>query len=79
MIESTRSADRVLVIDGCPMACGKKTVEHTGLTFTDYVDVTELGIEKNHDFDFAPALVSRVVGRAKTLLSELRLVASATE
>ena len=29
MVESTRSADRVLVIDGCSVACGKKTVMDT--------------------------------------------------
>ena len=70
MIESARSADRLLVIDGCPVACGRKAVEHVGLTVTDYVDVTELGIEKRHEYDYAPALVDQAIGRARSLLSE---------
>jgi uncharacterized metal-binding protein len=70
IVESTRSAGRVLVIDGCAVACGKKAVEHTGLAVTDYLDVTAEGIEKNHDFDLEPAHVTAVVGRARSLLQE---------
>ena len=33
-------------IDGCPVACTKKTMEHAGLSLSDYLLITELGFEK---------------------------------
>lgn len=50
MIASGKSADRVVGIDGCPVACTKKALEHAGVPMTDYVVVTELGFKKQpHD------------------------------
>lgn len=49
-VESARAANTIL-IDGCPIGCGKKSFEKHGITPTRYIVVTELGIEKNHNFD----------------------------
>mgnify|MGYP000210641914 CR=1 FL=1 len=70
MIDSARSAQRLLVIDGCSVACALKTVQHAGLKATDYVVVTDLGVEKNHDFDLGAAEVARVVDHARSLLAQ---------
>ena len=51
MIESTKAGKMIVAIDGCSVACAKKTLEHTGFNIDEYVQVTELGIEKNHDLD----------------------------
>jgi len=51
MIESTRAGKVIVAIDGCPVACAKKTLEHAGFDIDEYVQVTEIGIEKNHDLD----------------------------
>jgi uncharacterized metal-binding protein len=51
MIESTKAGKMLVAIDGCPVACAKKTLEHAGFNIDEYVQVTELGIEKNHDLD----------------------------
>jgi uncharacterized metal-binding protein len=50
MIESAKSAKRIVAIDGCSVECAKKTLEHTGLAITDYVDITKEGIAKNKNF-----------------------------
>jgi uncharacterized metal-binding protein len=50
MIESARGAKRIVALDGCTVACAKKTVEHAGLTVTDWICVTDAGIEKVHQF-----------------------------
>ena len=60
LIESTKAARRIVGIDGCPVQCARKTLEHAGFNVTDYVVVTELGIEKNHHFDLAQADVAKV-------------------
>jgi len=46
MIASAQAGKRLVGIDGCPVACTKKTMEHAGLNLTDYVLITELGFEK---------------------------------
>jgi uncharacterized metal-binding protein len=46
MIASAKAGKRLVGIDGCPVACTKKTMEHARLSLTDYVVVTELGFEK---------------------------------
>ncbi|MDD5692434.1 MAG: putative zinc-binding protein, partial [Candidatus Omnitrophica bacterium] len=50
MIESARSAKRIVAIDGCSVACAKKTIEHAGLNVTDYIDIAKEGIVKNKNF-----------------------------
>ena len=51
MIESTKAGKMLVAIDGCPVACAKKTLEHAGFNIDEYVQVTDLGIEKNHDLN----------------------------
>jgi uncharacterized metal-binding protein len=51
MIESTKAGKVIVAIDGCPVACAKKTLEHAGFNIDEYVQVTGIGIEKNHDLD----------------------------
>jgi uncharacterized metal-binding protein len=46
MIASAKAGKRLVGIDGCPVACTKKTMEHAGFNLTDYVVITELGFEK---------------------------------
>ncbi len=60
MVESARSAKRIVAIDGCSVACAQKTIEHAGLTVTDWVCVTEEGIDKVHKFDLSPEDIALV-------------------
>ena len=50
LIESTKTAKRIIAIDGCPVHCAKKTVEHAGFKPDVHVVVTDLGIQKRLDF-----------------------------
>lgn len=45
MLASAKAGKRLVGIDGCMLACTKKTMEHAGLSLTDYIVVTSLGIE----------------------------------
>jgi uncharacterized metal-binding protein len=45
LVERTKSTERVLVIDGCPVACAKKTLERHGIEH-EWLELTSLGIEK---------------------------------
>jgi uncharacterized metal-binding protein len=70
MIESTKAGKMLIAIDGCPVGCAKKTLEHTGFNIDEYVQVTELGIEKNHEFSLAPSDVGRITDHIASLVSK---------
>lgn len=46
IMKTTGEADRLVAIDGCPMACARKTLEQAGFTASAHVVVTGLGMEK---------------------------------
>ncbi len=62
----------LIAIDGCPVACAKKTLEHAGFQIDEYVQTTDLGIEKNHEFSLDPANVGRVSDHIASLVSKRR-------
>jgi len=71
MIASGRGADRVIGIDGCPVACTKKALEHAEVPMTDYVVVTELGFKKKpHDGIVDADAVARVKDAVKRRLAD---------
>ncbi|MFA5005057.1 MAG: putative zinc-binding protein [Candidatus Omnitrophota bacterium] len=45
MIESTKAANKLIAIDGCPVACSKKTLEHAGFKVIAF-NLQEMGFEK---------------------------------
>jgi uncharacterized metal-binding protein len=59
-VESAR-AGRTILIDGCPVGCGRKTFEKHGITPSFYCVVTELGIEKKHAFNNLAEETTQVV------------------
>jgi uncharacterized metal-binding protein len=74
VIESTKAGKMLVAIDGCPVACAKKTLEHTGFNIDEYVQVTELGIEKNHNFNLSFPDVERVTSYLTSRISKRRRV-----
>lgn len=65
MVKTVKDSSPVLVIDGCPVACGKLIMERSGVTDYQYVVVTDLGIEKNRNFDPPEADIDRVVSECR--------------
>jgi len=49
-VESTHEVRKVVVVDGCPVHCGKKTLEQADCPITIHVVVTDFGIRKISDF-----------------------------
>jgi len=46
LISAGTAADERILIDGCPVACGKKIMDDKGLRIDRYVMITELGLIK---------------------------------
>ncbi len=72
MIESTKAGKMLIAIDGCPVGCAKKTLEHIGFNVDEYVQVTDLGFEKNHDLDILAPDVDNVSQHLEAQISKRR-------
>ena len=49
MVEEVRGAKWIVALDGCQVACAKKTIEHAGLKVTDGICVTDEDISISHN------------------------------
>lgn len=60
-ITAAKAADEVVAIDGCEVACVKKTLETAGITPNKHIVVTELGIAKSGDLNLRDEEIEQVV------------------
>lgn len=67
IINTTKEADQLLAIDGCPIACAKKILENNGINEFKYYQVTDLGLEKGKS-PVNDENVNLVVEKGKDLL-----------
>ena len=61
------NAGKIVAIDGCPVDCAKKTLEHADFTGFGHVRITDLGCEKGQ----SPAVdetVARVAAEISAML-----------
>ena len=65
MVRSGKEADLIISIDGCPVQCAAKTMQHVEIETAIQVIVTELGIEKSHDIVIDEKICARVVEKVK--------------
>jgi len=72
MIESTKAGKMLIAIDGCLVGCAKKTLEHTGFNIDEYIQVTDIGIEKNHDLNILAPDVDKVAQHLESQISKRR-------
>ena len=63
MVKPAGGVKRIVALDGCQVACAKKTIEHAGLKVTDWICVTEEGVEKNHQFKLVPEEINLIARR----------------
>ncbi|MBN2474100.1 MAG: putative zinc-binding protein [Pirellulales bacterium] len=69
ILETTKAAAAILAIDGCPLDCGRKTLEEAGFTRFEHLRLNDLGMEKGKTAA-TPDHVDQVVGRGRTRLAE---------
>jgi uncharacterized metal-binding protein len=50
-VQSARDVDNLLVIDGCQVGCAKAIMDNAKIPMKNYLVLTDLGIEKNKNFD----------------------------
>ena len=68
-VESTRAATKVLVIDGCPEECARKTLEQAGLKNFVHLKLAEMGFAKGTT-RVTPTLIQQVADKGAKLLAD---------
>ena len=68
--EATREVKKVVAIDGCPVHCARKTLEHAECPVTVHVVVTELGIRKTSNLLLDKKDIAKVENAVKEKLKK---------
>jgi uncharacterized metal-binding protein len=69
MVKSAREAGLMVSIDGCPVQCAAKTLQHLEIEPAIQIIVTELGIENTQGLSIDQDICSRVVEQVKEELA----------
>lgn len=67
LVHKAENSERILMIDGCPLACGRKTFELAGFKNVEHLALHELGLRKG-DCPVNEENISRGVAAAKELI-----------
>lgn len=78
LCETAKAARKIIAIDGCPVACARKTLNHIGLDGFDHVVITDMGIKKNYRLEIDREELERVMesirGRIDSLVQNNTVV-----
>lgn len=69
MVNAIKDVEQVLVVDGCSVACAKLIMEEAKIANYEYLVVTEMGIEKNRDFNLPEADIECVASACRAKLN----------
>jgi uncharacterized metal-binding protein len=78
-VQSAKDVPQMVAIDGCPVGCAKAILEQANVPLKNYIVVTELGIEKNKDFNLKPEDIQAVRNAVKAVCAGKAQVAAAAE
>ena len=70
IVESTRAAKRIVVIDGCSLDCARSTLEKAGFGYTLHIRVTDEGFSKGQT-NVNEETIARIVEAAQTACARL--------
>jgi uncharacterized metal-binding protein len=71
LLKVARSGRSILVIDGCPLACARQSLDRHGITPDKHMQLAECGVKKRLHADFDPAEAERVLTMAQEALAGL--------
>ena len=64
-VQSAKDVPDMIVLDGCDVGCAKGILEQADIPPNNYLVLTDLGIEKNKDFNLNRKAIDRVKQAAK--------------
>ncbi|MGE4274580.1 MAG: putative zinc-binding protein [Candidatus Methanomethylophilaceae archaeon] len=82
MVLNAKAAERVVMIDGCGVLCGLKSLQKRGIENIQSFVVTEMGVKKNFDLSSDREALRSLNGKVKASLDvppEIPIMDGATE
>ena len=64
-VQSAKDVPQMVAIDGCDIGCAKAILEHAEVPIKSYLVLTDLGIEKNKNFELKKEQVEEVKKKVK--------------
>ena len=71
-VKSAKEAPMVVAIDGCQVGCAKAILKQADVLSSNYVVITEEGIEKNKNLDLSRENVERVKNSVRLAVDKNR-------
>lgn len=68
ILDTTQAAQKILVLDGCPLQCARNTMEQAGFKKFEHLCLSDLGMKKG-ETPATEEAVAKVVGLAKPRLA----------
>jgi uncharacterized metal-binding protein len=69
-IDYTKTATKIITIDGCPFDCAKKTLEKVGISSFECIRVTDFGLTKGKT-DITDQTIETIAVQGRGLLQEV--------
>jgi len=69
IMDGTRAAQTVLVLDGCALQCGRNTMEQAGFKKFEYLCLSDIGMEKGKTPATEEA-IAKIAGLGKAMLAK---------
>ena len=69
-VQSAKDVEDMVVIEGCQIGCAKAIMEHLKIPIKNYIVLTDLGIEKNKNFDLEREAIDKVKAAIKDAFNE---------
>ncbi len=74
IMKSAEASDKIIVIDGCPLNCARKTLELAGFKVDNHIIISEFGIKKNKDKDLKENEISEALEKTLEVLQSSNLI-----
>ena len=75
-VQSAKDVPAMVVIDGCPVGCGKAILEKADVPLKSYVVLTDLGIEKNKNLSLKEDELGKVKEKIKQVCNQAQSLSS---
>ena len=78
-VQSAKDVPQMVAIDGCDIGCAKAILEHAEVPIKSYLVLTDLGIEKNKNFDLKREQLEEVKKAVKQACVQQQSILSKSE
>lgn len=68
-VQSAKDVPQMVAIDGCAVGCAKAILEQAQVPLKNYIVITELGLEKNKNFNLKPEDIQTVKNAVRAACS----------